>query len=387
MDNLLNEILHIFSENRGMAEKLSKGAGYSQGSALTKALRKPSGEFEKFNGLIYVVNSIYGEETKEKFLSYAKQLSPNKFTSKTLLEYATQNRYSEITNYLIDEFKKSTKREAREWGIVYDLDRKSAKRELTGYDLINEASPVQFKQPEVKVFAKLVQIYEYYDMKKYHYMETVSETLEEEIRGIPNEFIRDSYLIRFCLIMASVKLHKGKLEESRHYAKTGFIHTMTDNFSSLFQLFLGNSFVFENYHLAKSHFNKALELASKDSYQSQEIKRSMNFLDNVWGKEPKFLSHGSKEVSDMHEIIFAYINKGNFQYANCVMKETESLPMTNSNKAFNNYLRWLLTDEEDYLIESIKFFKDCDDYYYIKLPTIKLELLGYKKKFIEMLIA
>jgi hypothetical protein len=381
------EILNVFADNRGMAEKICKNAGYSSGTNLLKAFKKPSGEFEKFSGLIYIVNEAFGSDSKEKFLTFAQQLNPNKATSKSLLEYAAQNRHEETRNHLIEEFLKSNKREVKEWGIVYDLDRKSTNRELTGYNLINEVSPVQFKQPEVKVFAKLVQVYEFYDMKEYDFMETLAENLEEEIKSLQNEFIRDSFLMRFCLIMASVKFHKGHLEESRNYAKVGLLHTLLENYKSLFYVYLGNSYMFDNYSLSKSYLNRGLETALEGSYQVTELKRSLNFLENMWEKEAKYLSYNSKEVSDMHEVIFASINSGHLQYANLVMKEVEQKEMTASNKAFNNYLKWMLTNQEEYLLKSIKHFKECGDNFYIKLPITKLESIGYNRLVIDMLVA
>jgi hypothetical protein len=384
MVKFFEEILNVFSENRGMAESICKNAGYSSGTNLLKAFKKPSGEFEKFNGLIYVVNEAFGTDSEEKFLTYAQQLNPNKVTSKSLLEYAALNRYGNVTDHLIEEFLKSNKKEIKEWGVVYDLDRKSALRELTGYDLINEVSPVQFKQLEVKVFAKLVQVYEYYDMKEFKLMKNIAQDIENEIRSIKDEFIKDSYLTRFCLIMTSVMFHEGDLESCRKYAQTGALHTRIGNMKSLFSLYVGNSYIYDNYNLAKTNFLRGLEQSKEGSYQRNEIKRSLNFLGNLWKKEID-LNLSSKEISDVHEVIYSYVNKGNTNYAIMLLNSMDKKDMTESQLGFHFYLRGLATGKEEHYIQSIDHFRESGNKFYLKLPLLKLEQSGYNQRVIRSL--
>jgi hypothetical protein len=384
MVKFFEEILNVFSENRGMAESICKNAGYSSGTNLLKAFKKPSGEFEKFNGLIYVVNEAFGTDSEDKFLTYAQQLNPNKITSKSLLEYAALNRYTGVSNYLIEEFLKSNKKEIKEWGVVYDLDRKSASRELAGYDLINEVSPVQFKQPEVKVFAKLVQVYEYYEMKEFKMMKSIAKNIEEEIRAIKNEFIRDSYLTRFCLVMTSVMFHDGDLEASRKYAQIGVVHTRVCNMKALYNLYIGNSYIYDNYNLARTYFFRGLEESLEGSYQREEIKRSLNFLGNLWNKEVN-LNLASKDTSDIHEVIYSYINKGNSNYAVMLLNTMDKNDMTESQLGFHFYLRGLATGKEDHFIQSIDHFRESGNKFYLKLPLLKLEQSGYNQRMIRSL--
>ncbi|TCJ00478.1 hypothetical protein E0Y62_26715 [Cytobacillus praedii] len=117
------------------------------------------------------------------------------------------------------------------------------------------------------------------------------------------------------------------------------------------------------------------------------LKRSMNFLDNVWGKKPRYLDMNSKHVSDIHEVAFNLINEGQINQAIELLNTLDLDKLSFNQKGFHFYLKGLISKNIVDYCESVKNFKKSGDSYYRRLPLMQLKNLNVDDCIIEAMAA
>lgn len=374
---LKQRTLNVCEDQRGIAEELAKIAGYSTGTALMKILRDEKKEFAKFYGLVKIVRHLFPEDEKQLMSEYALTLDPNKQTARYMLEYLNINKMEEAHLSLLQLMKECGNKESQEWAEVYELAHISIFKSYDSHDLVNRLYALKLKKIETEIMKDILLVYEYYANGSFELMSNIAHTVLNKADEVKDEFIKRAFCSRICVILTVSELHKGKIEESRIFAKKGLLFCDVSSLRSLLYLYLGNSYSFESYKKSRNYLVRGLELADKENYQYQEIIKSLNFAANFWGEEPQHLNLSSNKIEDKHEIIHYYAKKGNKSEAKKVLASIEySNDISDYQKAFTEYFKYSIEGNEEYLYNAIRHFKASGDRFYLNLPLIALKKHG-----------
>lgn len=389
MKTFKQKLLNDCQVEYGSMTRYANIAGYKQGQGLKNVLENEDKEFDCFEGILNLIKEIYPDEIHSKIKEFALGLNPKKKTARSILEYATINRLDDLKMELINRMIKCGNKESEERASVYLLDHQTATGELKGIEALNSCNYTQFKYVENQIFAKMIQIYEYYLRRDFGSVDEIVEGLETDIESVKEPFVRNSYFTRLGLVLTGAYLANGEINKSRQFAHMGINNTEKPVLKAMLKLQLGNSYIFENYNLANMYLKNARKLCLENNVTSKlkQVESSMNFLNNVWNKTPEFIDVKSTDPSDLHEMVFYCINKGNSKEAQNLLSKIDVNELSSQSKGFNSYYRYLITKEEKYLYESIKCFREAKDKFFITLPMIKLEEIGVPDYVIKMAIA
>ncbi len=379
-------ILHKLKEQNEPFEKFAKMAGYKQPDTFRNILMNEDLPFNHFNGLIKLVRFLFPDRELELLSEYALTVDPNQEFARSMLEYLSVNRIETTKEMLMVKMLNCSSSESRECAEIHQVDSFHEKKKFTSFELISKSNANKYRSTEVKIFAKIIQIYEYYQSKNLVMVNIIGESLFEQIVELKNDYIRDSYLMRLCLILATMNLYKNQLNDCRKYCNMGIERSMNDRFTSIFLLTIGNSYIFENYDVASKILKKSYIISPEGSYQKKQVKRSLMFLNNVWKKDIA-LECESLDPEDIHEEVFRLINKNNKEDAQEAFNKISVDDLNENQLAYNHYFRYLLTGEDKYLFQSVKSFMKNDDHFFIKLPMKELEKIGVNKHMMDELKA
>lgn len=376
------------NERNSFKDKMGKLAGYANYSGLYKFLTEPQRDIKDFNGLLNIVRYLFLDIKNELMSSYILTLDPNKKGARCGLEYLVHNRLFEQADELIKRMKNCSNSESKEWGRIYEIDRLVTENKMSFYDSIEAVNKIRPKFYEMIIYGKMTQIHGYYASKKLELMFQSCEDFEEQIRNIEDDYIRLAYLCRYWLIMITVNMHLNNIQEARKFAKMVLDNSTQESFRSLACLQLGNSYLFESYEEGYLNLNKALLYSIKlqdGGNRLNDVKRSINFLQNYWHVEPEHLDFESNDVSDLHEIAFYYIRSNKHIEASNILNQIDKSKLTQYQLGFHYFYRGLLSRNENDFIDSIISFKNSSDRFYRQISLIELEKLGVSKKILEAL--
>lgn len=380
---ILNE---IDKNSKGYAETLAEIAGYSSGSALKKVLKDEKKEFEKFSSLLKIVCELFPNEEKEVISSYALTLDVNKQTARYMLEYAELNGLNELRKELIDRMTECGNAQSREWAAVHSIDYKYINSELNFLDAVAQLASLSPKTKEVMVYSQLLRAYSYLDQQMFDMAEQIVLPLESITKEIKEEFVSDVFLGRIYLILGECYNRKGAKEKARQVCNIMINTINCKTFVAWGLLQLGNSYMFESYEKSNQYLMKGLLLSfNMGENTTNNIKRSLNFLDNLWKEHPRHLDLNSNHPADSHEIAFYYINHKQYTKAMEVLNKDDMNTITHNQRGFHFYLKGLITNSISDFCESIKSFKKSGDYFYRELPLIELKKLNIDISIIEAL--
>lgn len=385
MATLKQKIRIAKDKNDELKAHILKISGYSSTSALNRVLNVEEKEFDYFNNLIKMVQELFPNEEKELLDGYFRTIDPKKKTARYALEYASINRLDELLKYLIDKMEYCGNKQSEEWARIYKFDIEAGNKKIESFDAIAKISQMKFKDEEPRVFSRLIQMYEYYNLRMLPQLNDLVRLVEYDIDNINEEFIRESYFSRLGLAMAGINLHQNDIQKCRKFADMALSNTSKNTIVALVSLQKGNSFIFESFEKAMESFKIALKNSEGYGLKENEVKKSVNFLQNYWGVTPSFLPEVIESIGDVHTLAFYNIRINNISEALRLLDTINQDDMSNSQRGFHNFYRGLATGEKSYFIKSVTSFKLAEDKFYRQLPLIELHKLGLDEDIIQAL--
>lgn len=356
------------------AEEIAKKSGYSSKGALVKVLEKEKGDIEGFAGFVRVVHELFPETKFELMSEFARTLSPQTLTSRFMLEYADLYNQKELRKYLIEELSKASNKESNDWAFVYEMDQKVSKKQIEPFEAVNQLSQRSYKSVDMKVYSKIVQFYAFYDMRNIYMMQSLYQTISEEINLIKQKFTKTSFMARLFLIEADVRLHNKEIGGLRE--QLFLVEEALDPIKSYVYGQVANSYMMTNYDKAKSLLLKGLECSSAGS--KYQISQSLNFLAILWDKFEDFKSDGT-----LSNEFFYYAKKGDELIAKAVLKKIDFDKLTPHQQAFNLYYQGILFKDETLFCASLTKFDECGEKFYKALPIMELKKMGVKDHYLQ----
>ncbi|PKR82402.1 AimR family lysis-lysogeny pheromone receptor [Heyndrickxia camelliae] len=324
-------------------------------------LRKDNdSDCEKIDGLLKIVKHRYPEKFDELLMEYAQNLNKNRITARLLLEYVTVNRIEDVKEYLIDELKNSENFESKEWAFVYEIDSRIGHDPKVDSECILKLNSRSYISKEMKAYSKILLFYCYYESRNVTMLNRLSEEIEENIKEISNNFIKNSYYARFLLISISCNLHNGKL--GGLLEKLLLIEDAPEALKTFIYLNAGNALMFKSYEKSMMYLNKAFECKTDKS--EFEIKKSMNFVNLLWDKPENYILDQDRDISNE---LFYYIKVGNKKQANVILNNISMEQLSDHQLGFNYYYRGLLNNDADMFFKSIEHFNACNEKFYKQL--------------------
>lgn len=358
-----------------VADELVSMTSIKNKARLYRFLQSPECEIDCFDSLLKMVNHLHPDQEFEIMDSYIRTLNPNEVLARHSLEYADCNRLDDLYEYMLNKLKTSKHRESQDWFRLHDLELQRFKKKILNDEFPGILKRIKFKSPEMKVYSKIVLLYCFFELRQFKKMKELVPGIQKQISKLKSPFIRESFNLRLALTMTGVSYHLGELENIRLYGQVVLNQPGQSRLKGMVHLYVANSHIFSNYERSLHHFAKAKEYCTNDRLLIS-IKRSSNFLANYWKKTPPYLDYSSKEVPDIHEVAFYYINSGKTIEALNLLKSTDWDSLTNTQKGFHMFYKGIAVNDRNSLFESIQYFSQAEENYYINLPILELERLG-----------
>ena len=367
---ILNE---INNHPRGFITELANIAGYNQSGGLTKVLNKEEKEFEKFQGLVNMVEYLWGKKSVDIMVRYSKEVDPNKKTARNFLEYLVVNRRFEDFNELIERMKRCSNKESKEWAKIYQFRYKYelAKTEEDYNLLLNEISETNVNIYELNIYKKMLLNYCYNQLKDYTMVKYLTVENNSEVELINNDYIKNMYIIKSNESMAHYNLIINNSPElARKYAESILSISVNDVFKAYAYFIIGYSYTFITYEKSIYYLNKSMELYKVIGRNDDinDINEKIELVSVYWDRI-------DGECIYTNNQILLDIKKG---------KEVNLSKI--ANKEYYYYLEGLITNNEKKLLLSLIKFVKKNNFFMANFPKIELLKRGYDNEILEELM-
>lgn len=363
---IINEVV---THPKGYLTELADVAGYTgqnKGSNFNKVLTDEKKEFDSFQGIMNVLDSIWKENSLEKMVQYSTEIDPNKKTARNMLEYLASSREFDALNNLLDRMDNCSNKESLEWAKIYRIESKYQFVEGTDNinSLIQEISNTYVTRTELEVYKKIYIHYCCYLKKDYDTMEFLLKQIQKEVEFIKNEYIKERYLIKVNEIAAYTNLFAyDNKEVAREYADWILESSATTAYKAYAYYIKGYSYLYTSYDEAVKYLNKSIELYEKINRQQDidEINQDIEFMKVYWNKHTDC----------------SYIENELFKKAKNGQEIQNELNKVELNPEFKLYYEgYQRKDSKKLLLSLIKFIKK-NDLFLSNLPKIELLKCGY----------
>lgn len=275
--SLKQMILNVIDNNpRGYAEELAEEINYSSGSALKKVLKDENKEFDKFKGLVNLVEFIWKNDSVEMMVQYSSTVDPNKKTARIFLEYLANNRQFEALNNLIDKMDACSNKESIEWARIYRMQYKYEQAHTTEEfeTLLKQINHIHVTIAELKVYKKMLMNYCFDQLKDYNMVKMLSKDLKSEIEVIENEYLKEMYTLRSNEIMSYNYLRVlNNPEAARNCTDIIINSNVKTSYKAYANYIKGLSYLFTSHDKAITYLTE-----SKSLYQSVNREHDVNEL-------------------------------------------------------------------------------------------------------------
>lgn len=381
------------TDDKTLIGKLAKAAGCKE-PAINKFKKDEDGrEFKKFFGLVRMVKLLSSEYRYNEFelmIDYSRHLDANSQSARRMLEYLDSNNLREAKEDLIERMLISKNDESKLYARIYDTDNKVSKGELNPFEALLTYKNLSVKTIELNVLINIFSTYIYLDQVIY---DQAFNLINDVIEVIPtivindkdDDYMKNMLLGRALLLKAEYHSRKKETVQANEVCLRVLNEIDHDSKKGWAYLHLGNSISLTDYEQSLSYLNNGLSLNGIHNNVQVNLKRSHNFLNNLWNKEAKYINYESKSISDVHEVAFQYINKKD------ITKAIELLDSIDKNKClynelgFHYYLRGLITNSIEDFALSIENFNESGDVYFKQLPVMKLSNLNVDQSIIRLL--
>ncbi|TDQ39779.1 AimR family lysis-lysogeny pheromone receptor [Aureibacillus halotolerans] len=352
---------------------------------LLRFVEDPKDELEDFHALLKIIRTLFPERERELMEDYCLNLDPEKESMSIGLIYSFITNFKTLEKSLVLLISKSGyDKELAELSSIALKVKQKQMNELKGIELLYEYN--ESPSSIVKAFANVLQSSFYFNLRMIDFYLQLSIITKRLIDQVENQYIRYLFKARMSLLETAGYVAIGLTDDGKQIGVEALKNTDEPYMKYMFHVFIGNSFLFDDYENAKLNFETAIEsIEIYDDITPNDAYRSHNFLNNFWGKPPIFLNDQSDHISDIHEIAFYYIRNDNPDKGLGVLDSIDSLLLNDSQKGFHNYYRGLATQQLDYFYESILHFNYAGEKYFKKFPIHELEKSGVSNTLIRVL--
>jgi hypothetical protein len=283
---ILNEIDNGI---RGYSEELAKISGYSSGSALKKVLRGEEKEFEQLQGVIKIVEHIWGNDSIDMMVKFSNEVDPNKKTARNLLEYLAVYREFEAFNSLLEKMELCKNKESNEWSKIYKMQYKYelANTKEDYRELLKELNDIHVTFAELKAYKKMLMTHCFNQLDNFIMFKALSEDIKFDIEAIDNSYIKESYTIRLSEVMSYnyLRVYNNPVI-AREYADKIISSDCKGSFKAYAYYIKGFSYLFSSYDEALTNLSKSKELYNnlKRKNDVKIISDKIEFVNVYWGK-------------------------------------------------------------------------------------------------------
>lgn len=372
---LYTKILNKLKDEKGLADKIAKQCYYASGSALIKSMKEKRDC--KFHSLVKIVQTLFPNEERELLRLYAETVDPHSKNARCMLEYCEMNELHDTKRILINKMLNSNNAMSKEWACIYSLDDQFISKNITFLEALKSYGLMNPKSIEMKCMRNIFRAYCYLSVQDYVIVHQLITDIAPSIELVADEYMHDMIYGRYLLLMAESSMRKNDKQEARLYCQKLINDIKDKSLSTYGYLHLGNSLMLEGYDNAYEVLMTGYKLSELAAPRVRmNIIRSLNFLDNLYNKHPKFLNLESKDPSDVHELIFYYINHKQYTKATELLdEEIENVELSNNQLAFHWHLRGLITGEMKHFCNALTYFKKSGDMYFKEISIIQLKKL------------
>ncbi|MCC2526783.1 AimR family lysis-lysogeny pheromone receptor [Bacillus halotolerans] len=303
---------------------------------------------------------------------------------KVQLEMSDINEQYETTEKLIRKLINSNCSIEREWAEMYKIKRNLDTGEINAHQALKKIGKLDPKTQEMRVFTYIIPLYHYLRYAEYTNLVEMYNLADVDLIK-DNEVIKKSYYNRLVALLASANLSQNNLVGARYLCSYGIHNTHTDRFIAYSYLNMGNSYIFENYDKAKENFLEGLKHSMDNPDRKLQITRSLAFLENLWGKENKWINRHSTKQDDLYGQAFELIVKKEHDQAIIILDQLFNTGLCDNQLGFHYYYLGLIYDHQDFFLKSVEHFKKSGEKFYLECPLSELRRLGADNKFLELL--
>lgn len=235
-----------------------------------------------FEGVLRIVKYLYLEQEREIMSEYIQsQKSKN---ARYALEYCAMNHLWDLVEYLIGFLSESTNPVDKEWAAMYSLLLLRHQRLISPMEQLDRIEVFKPKELEMKILKSILKAYVYYDLGERYSIYVHIKDIDTMLKQIKSAFIRDSFTVRFSLIMSYVYLHDHDIEKSREYSNYILNQNFFDYKKADAHHNLGISYLFESYQKASEHLNKAQDFYTyhNQATKVRQVNLNLSFLQSYW---------------------------------------------------------------------------------------------------------
>lgn len=338
-----------------------------------------------FDSILSIVKHKFPDREEQLMTDYIR--SQDNQNARISLEYCMINQLPEIADELIEKLKKSDYYTNKEWARLYEIERMRNRKEISPQEVNEMVHKVEAKSEEMKILAKLLELYANYDLANYPYLQVLIIGLEQRIEDISSRSMKSSFKLRLGQALSYISLYNNDVETCRFYAHMVIENTDSPYFRATAYHIMGRSFLFESYEEGLQNFKKALdyyEQSHRKKYQ-EYVLHNIKFLDSFWNRASGYkIDFDTNFLKD-----FAYyeVKGGNKEKAKQLIGEVDFESLSSWSKGFYSYYKALVNDDNvDVFYDSVRYFYKSGDKFYIKLPLNELKRLGERESILRVFL-
>lgn len=374
-------ILNQLDLKRMGQRKLAKIAGVSE-STISRFLNDK--DELNFESILKIIKFLFPNKEKEYMAEYA--ITQKSMNARYCMEYCMIHRLWYITEDIIETLYESTNPLDREWAKIYDLELLRVNKRVDYDQLLLELKRYYPRSIEVQILHTFVTAYIYYDMNKHNLLFELLDGVEKQIEQVKSQFMKDCFNIRLGLLLNSYFLYQNDIEKARMYSLKVIDQDVADHVKGIAYLYLGESYLYEDYSKSKNYLNKAyqlfLETQREESAKNAQL--SLSFLQSFWKVDREF-PFTLDSYNETTEYVFYLIQKGELDQASHLLKSIDVESIPDWNKGFYYYYKGLIENTESPFHHSIKWFKKTENAFHLMLPIQELKRLEVDEVLLEIL--
>ncbi|GAA0373557.1 AimR family lysis-lysogeny pheromone receptor [Bacillus horti] len=378
---LRTHILNQLDRKRIGQRNLAKIAGVSE-STISRFLNDR--DELNFESILKIVKFLFPEKEKEYIEEYAT--TQKSMNARYCMEYCMIHRLWHITEGIIATLYDSTNPLDREWARVYELELLRVNKRIEYGELLTELKRYYPKAIEVQILHTFVTAYAYYDMNKHSLLYDLLEGLDQQIEQVKSPFMRDCFNIRLGLLLNRYFLLQNKVEQAREYSYKVINQDVAEHVKGLAYLYLGESYLYEDYETGKAHIEKAylIFVDTERAENARHAQQSLSFLQSYWKVDREFLLELD---SDRAVVEYSHYLLGKDEKVEAKKMldtiDVENLP--DWDKGFFYYSLGLLEKHELAFHYSVKWFKKTENAFHLQLALHELKKMETNEVLLEIL--
>jgi hypothetical protein len=346
-----------------------------------------------FDSILSIVKHKFPDSEEKIMIDY--MLSQENQNARISLEYCMINRLPEIADHLIDKLNNSEYSINREWARVYEVERMRNKKELSPLEVIARVHKIDAKNDEMRILAKLLEVYATYDQSNYTYLKGLIIGLEQRIEDCKSIFMKRSFKLRLGQALSYIALYNNEIDTCRHYANMIIENTDSPFFRATGYQTLGQSYLYENIEKSLSYLQQAINFYEKSNKEEHKKKviRNINFVKCFWNSTVNTCNIDTNNINtikelefqELGELAFYEIKSGNNHKAKELLDTIVLSELTDWVKGFHYYyMSMACSDNIDLYYNSVRFFHKSGDKFHIMLPLSELKRLGERESILKV---